>query len=277
MTNGYYRVADGEDRDNLVGLVNDIVDEDEADAMGSAPALKGAKVHSRKHVLRKSKSSLRKMDSKVLKRGRPKGAEQTVIGLPAKWKCFTKPVAFCKKDPLQKTENVSDVRVATGGQSGRGRCSLGAITVEPIVFLFMLAFGLVEPTTQAFIYYKPSLRPLLLSPLLLSFILLSPLLISPVLFSPLLLSFILLSPLLLSPLLLSPLLLSFILLSPLSSPLSTLFPALFSPLFQPSSPQPLHSALLFSPLSSALSLGLSPALFLSPLLLSLFPQPSLVF
>jgi len=29
MTNGYYRVADGEDRDNLVGLVNDIVDEDE--------------------------------------------------------------------------------------------------------------------------------------------------------------------------------------------------------------------------------------------------------
>ena len=62
-------------------------------------------VHSRKHVLRKSKSSLRKMDNKVLKRGRPKGAEQTVIGLPAKWKCFTKPVAFCKKDPLQKTES----------------------------------------------------------------------------------------------------------------------------------------------------------------------------
>ena len=29
MTNGYYRVADGEDRDNLVGLVNDVVDEDE--------------------------------------------------------------------------------------------------------------------------------------------------------------------------------------------------------------------------------------------------------
>ena len=39
---------------------------------------------------------------KVLKRGRPKGVEQTVIGLPAKRKCFTKPVAFCKKDPLQK-------------------------------------------------------------------------------------------------------------------------------------------------------------------------------
>ena len=36
-------------------------------------------VHSRKHVLRKSKSSLRKMDNKVIKRGRPKGAEQTVI------------------------------------------------------------------------------------------------------------------------------------------------------------------------------------------------------
>ena len=62
-------------------------------------------VHSRKHVLRKSKSSLRKMDSKVLKRGQPKGAEQTVIGLPAKWKCFTKPVVFCKKDPLKKTES----------------------------------------------------------------------------------------------------------------------------------------------------------------------------
>ena len=47
------------------------------------------------------------MDNKVLKRGRPKGAEQTVIGLPvpAKWKCFTKPVAFCKKDPLKKTES----------------------------------------------------------------------------------------------------------------------------------------------------------------------------
>ena len=39
---------------------------------------------------------------KVLKRGRPKGAEQTVIGLPAKRKCFAKPVAFCKKDPLKK-------------------------------------------------------------------------------------------------------------------------------------------------------------------------------
>ena len=61
-------------------------------------------VHSRKHVLRKSKSSLRKMDNKVIKRGRPEGAEQTVIGLPAKWKCFTKPVVFCKKDPLKKTK-----------------------------------------------------------------------------------------------------------------------------------------------------------------------------
>ena len=63
-------------------------------------------VHSRKHVLHKSKSSLRKMDNKVIKRGRPKGAEQTVIGLPAKWKCFTKPVVFCKKDPLKKKTKV---------------------------------------------------------------------------------------------------------------------------------------------------------------------------
>ena len=43
---------------------------------------------------------------KVLKRGRPKGVEQTVIGLPAKRKCFTKPVAFCKKDPLQKKPGI---------------------------------------------------------------------------------------------------------------------------------------------------------------------------
>ena len=66
-------------------------------------------VHSRKHVLRKSKSSLRKMDNKVIKRGRPEGAEQTVIGLPAKWKCFTKPVVFCKKDPLKKNESKKNI------------------------------------------------------------------------------------------------------------------------------------------------------------------------
>ena len=29
MTSGYYLVADGEDRDKLVGLVNDIADADE--------------------------------------------------------------------------------------------------------------------------------------------------------------------------------------------------------------------------------------------------------
>ncbi|KAI0218345.1 hypothetical protein LSAT2_029944, partial [Lamellibrachia satsuma] len=29
-----------------------------------------------------------------------------------------------------------------------------AVTVEPIVFLFTFAFALIEPTTQAFIYYK---------------------------------------------------------------------------------------------------------------------------
>ena len=49
------------------------------------------------------------MDSKVLKRGRPKGAEQIVIGLPAKRKCFTKPVTFCKKDPLQKTKVTKNI------------------------------------------------------------------------------------------------------------------------------------------------------------------------
>lgn len=50
--------------------------------------------------------------------------------------------------------DVTDITVATGGKSDSRRCSLGAVTVEPIVFLFMLAYGLVEPTTQAFIYYK---------------------------------------------------------------------------------------------------------------------------
>jgi hypothetical protein len=58
-------------------------------------------VHSRKHVLRKSKSSLRKMDNKVLKRRRPKGAEQTVIGLPAKWKCSPRKI-FSKKPKVRK-------------------------------------------------------------------------------------------------------------------------------------------------------------------------------
>ena len=47
--------------------------------------------------------------AKLSRESDPKGAEQTVIGLPAKRKCFTKPVAFCRKDPLQKNESKKNI------------------------------------------------------------------------------------------------------------------------------------------------------------------------
>ncbi|KAI0228387.1 Solute carrier family 46 member 3 [Lamellibrachia satsuma] len=51
-------------------------------------------------------------------------------------------------------EGVPAATVTPSPKSSSRRWGLGAVTVEPIVFLFTFASGLVEPTTQAFIYYK---------------------------------------------------------------------------------------------------------------------------
>ena len=42
------------------------------------------------------------LSSKIRKRGRPKGAEKTVIGLPKKKGKTSKPLSFCKKQPSDK-------------------------------------------------------------------------------------------------------------------------------------------------------------------------------
>ena len=43
-----------------------------------------------------------KLPPKIKKRGRPKGAEKTVIGLPRKKKKTDKPIPFLKKQPIDK-------------------------------------------------------------------------------------------------------------------------------------------------------------------------------
>lgn len=47
-----------------------------------------------------------KLPPKVKKRGRPKGSELTVIGLPKKRKTQGKPVAFIKKHSKQKEQSM---------------------------------------------------------------------------------------------------------------------------------------------------------------------------
>ena len=44
-------------------------------------------------------TSVIQLPSKIKKRGRPKGGDSTVVGLPKKKKTFTKPVAFLKMHP----------------------------------------------------------------------------------------------------------------------------------------------------------------------------------
>ena len=44
---------------------------------------------------------------KIKKRGRPKGAEKTVIGLPRKKKKMDKPTPFLKKHPIDKERGKS--------------------------------------------------------------------------------------------------------------------------------------------------------------------------
>ena len=48
-----------------------------------------------------------KLPPKMKKRGRPKGAEKTIIGLPCKKKKTDKPTPFLKKQPIDKERGMS--------------------------------------------------------------------------------------------------------------------------------------------------------------------------
>lgn len=46
------------------------------------------------------------MPPKMKKRGRPKGADKTVIGLPKKKSCSSRPVSFLKKLPIERVKGL---------------------------------------------------------------------------------------------------------------------------------------------------------------------------
>ena len=47
-----------------------------------------------------------KLPPKMMKRGRPKGAEKTVIGLPNKKRKLNKPLTFLKKPPVDREKGM---------------------------------------------------------------------------------------------------------------------------------------------------------------------------
>ena len=78
-----------------------------------------------------------KLPAKVRKRGRPKGAERTVIGLPRKKKRGNKPVPFLKKCPVDKERGWFVFPTVCGAVIQlvyfitavvRGACSIGCST-----------------------------------------------------------------------------------------------------------------------------------------------------